>query len=614
MVDIENRPAAAESAARTPVRGHAAAVPRAVAAAVEAEWVRCRQCAELVYGKRFRRVLSVCPDCGAHARLTARERLDQLLDPGTEVPIDAGVAPHDPLEFVDSRPYRERLGEARAATGMADAAIAAHARIEGRPVVVVAMDFRFLGGSLGCAVGELITLAAEESLRTHTPLLLVTASGGARMQEGALSLMQMAKTAQALGELDEAGVLVVSLVTDPTYGGVAASYATLADIILIEPGARMGFAGPRVIEQTIGERLPDGFQTAEFLLAHGMVDAIVPRAQLRRTLGYFLAVGDQTTPNEYDAAHASGTTGHPNGVAERRQVTAAKRLLATAPMCAPADGDTDSWDAVRLARHPERPSALDYAAHVLEDFHELHGDRLGDDCPAVVGGIGLLDARPVMFVGHHKGGADLGERQRRHFGMATPAGFRKAARLMRMAAKLRLPVITLVDTPGANPGLDAERGGQAAAIAENLRLMSRLPVPVVTVVTGEGGSGGALALAVADRVLISERGVYSVISPEGCAAILWKDPAAAPVAAAALRIGAADLLGMGVVDAIVPEPPGGAHTDVGEAAVLLREAVRPLLAELRGVPADLLVRERRARFRAFGATTHAPKRAQQGVS
>jgi acetyl-CoA carboxylase carboxyl transferase subunit beta len=412
------------------------------------------------------------------------------------------------------------------------------------------------------------------------------------MQEGALSLMQMAKTAQALAELDEAGVLVVTLVTDPTYGGVAASFATLADVILIEPGARMGFAGPRVIEHTTGERLPEGFQTAEFLLAHGMVDAVVPRGQLRRVVGHLLR-----------AAHPEPTT------AEGEEPQAGEQADEQAGACAGGDdrpphagnapGRT-AWQTVQLARHPARPPTAHYAHHMLEDFHELHGDRLGADCPAVIGGFGFLHGRPVMLIGHEKGGDDLAERRRRLFGMATPAGYRKSARLMRLAAKLGTPVVTLIDTPGANPGPDAERGGQAVAIAENLRLMSRLPVPVVAAVTGEGGSGGALALAVADRVLIGENGVYSVISPEGCAAILWKDPAAAPAAAEALRLGPAELLALGVVDEIVPEPPGGAHTDPAAAAELLRAALHRALAELRGRKPDELRHERGRRFRRFG--------------
>ncbi|MYS80883.1 acetyl-CoA carboxylase carboxyl transferase subunit [Embleya scabrispora] len=585
------------------------------------DWVKCGRCAELVYGKRFTRDLQVCPDCGDHARLTARQRLDQLLDPGSETPLTAGPTPHDPLGFVDSRPYPERLAEARAATGMDEAALGARGTIHDRPVVVAAMDFRFLGGSLGCAVGALVTEAANESLRTRTPLLLVTASGGARMQEGVLSLMQMAKTAHALAELDEAGVLVLSLITDPTYGGVAASFATLADVILIEPGARLGFAGPRVIEHTIGERLPTGFQTAEFLLEHGMVDAIAPRPALRATIRHFLALEEprEARPEEARADPAAAMPAAPapaaNGSAANGSAAHGTTVNGTAVNGRAVDGRSDGddpWEAVRLARHPARPTTLDYAGRLLDDFHELHGDRIGADCPAVVGGIGRLDGLPVMLIGHQKGGDNLAERQHRKFGMATPAGFRKAARLMRLAAKLGLPVITLVDTPGANPGPDAERNGQAVAIAENLRLMARLPTPIVTVITGEGGSGGALALAVADRVLIGEHGVYSVISPEGCAAILWKDSAAAPAAAAALRMRPRELLRLGVVDRIVPEPPGGAHTDPGRAAALLRAALIPVVDELRALDKTRLLRERGDRFRSFGVVPDA--RAQGSAS
>lgn len=551
-------------------------------ALAEPDWVRCERCAVLVYGKRFARALRVCPECGAHGRLTATQRLEQLLDPGSAAPLSDVRPPHDPLDFTDTRPYADRLRQARAETDLAEAVVCVQGAIEDRPLVVAAMDFRFLGGSLGCGVGAHITEAAHTSLRLGLPLLLVSASGGARMQEGALSLMQMAKTSQAIAELDEAGVLVVSLVTDPTYGGVAASYATLADVILAEPGARLGFAGPRVIEQTTGQRLPEGFQTAEFLLEHGLIDDVVPRPALRATLSRLLALRGQP-PGAAGGAPPDRPRRADPVLRDPREVA-----------------DRDAWDAVRLARHPHRPSAADYAGHLLEDFQELHGDRLAADCPALIGGPGRLDGRPVMLIGHHKGGPDLRDRQRHHFGMATPAGYRKSARLMRTAAKLGLPVITLIDTPGANPGPDAEIGGQAIAIAENLRLMSRLPVPVVAVITGEGGSGGALALAVADRVLVSVNGVYSVISPEGCAAILWKDPAAAPAAAAALRLHARDLLRLGIVDGVVPEPGEGAHEDHAAAAVLLGGALTAALDELLPWEPERLLRERRERFHRFG--------------
>ncbi|WP_312881689.1 acetyl-CoA carboxylase carboxyltransferase subunit alpha [Actinomadura alba] len=483
----------------------------------------------------------------------------------------------DPLGFVDECPYPERLSRARETTQAEEAITCVTGSLQGHPVVAAVMDFRFMGGSLGVGVGERLAAAARTALRTRTPLLLVTASGGARMQEGAFSLMQMVKASQALAELDEAGVLTISLITDPTYGGVAASYATLPDVIFAEPGARVGFAGPRVIQQTIQQALPKGFQTAEFMLERGFVDAVVPRAALRPALASVLGAG-------VGAKREAGGSPPPPA-----------RLIRDAG----ALPERDPWQVVELARHQQRPTTIDYFSRLLAEFQELRGDRVSGDCPAIVGGIGRLDGRAVMVIGHQKG-RNTAERVAHNFGMASPAGYRKAGRLMRMAAKLGLPIVTLVDTPGAHPGVEAEEAGQAWAIAENIRLMSGLPVPIVTVIIGEGGSGGALALAVADRVLAFAGAIYSVISPEGCAAILWKDRAEAPRAAAALRLDARDLLAQGIVDAVVPEPADGAHEDPLAATELLRDALITTLNELSEADPGELVGRRRERFAAYG--------------
>jgi acetyl-CoA carboxylase carboxyl transferase subunit beta len=237
---------------------------------------------------------------------------------------------------------------------------------------------------------------------------------------------------------------------------------------------------------------------------------------------------------------------------------------------------------------------------MLEEFEELHGDRLTGDCPAIIAGLGRMAGRPVAVIGHQKGHG-VAELAAHNYGMADPAGYRKAARVLRLAAKLGLPVVTLIDTPGAYPGIEAEERGQAVAIAENLKLLAGLPVPVVAVVTGEGGSGGALALAVADEVLMCADAVYSVISPEGCAAILWKDPAAAPTAASALRVDARQLLRLGVVDGVVPEPDGGAAADPPGMAETLRRALLVRLDALSVREPARLVADRRARFRRMGA-------------
>ncbi|MEV1146300.1 acetyl-CoA carboxylase carboxyltransferase subunit beta, partial [Micromonospora sp. NPDC049799] len=252
-------------------------------------WARCAGCASLLYRKRLRRNLDVCPECGTHARLDAPARLAQMVDPDSFTALPDRPAETDPIGFVDVLPYPHRLSAARAATGLSEAVVCGTARIGGHPCALAVMDFRFLGGSLGCAVGELVTRTAERALDDGVPLVLVTASGGARMQEGALSLMQMATVSQAVAGLREAGLLSVSVITDPTYGGVAASFATNTDVVLAESGARMGFAGPRVIRQVTGRDLPEGFQTAEFLLRHGQVDMVVPRHALRARLVALLA-------------------------------------------------------------------------------------------------------------------------------------------------------------------------------------------------------------------------------------------------------------------------------------------------------------------------------------
>ncbi|WP_262379940.1 acetyl-CoA carboxylase carboxyltransferase subunit alpha [Nonomuraea sp. PA05] len=539
-----------------------------------APWISCPECRELVYSKRLARDLGVCPACGAYSRLDASQRVAQLVDAGSVVPFEPPVTVEDPIGFADSLPYRDRLRNARERTGADEAVTCVTASVTNHPVIVAVMDFRFLGGSLGVGVGERIVRACETALRTRTPLLLITASGGARMQEGAFALMQMAKTSQAMAELDEAGILTLSLVTNPTYGGVAASFATLTDVILAESGARIGFAGPRVIRQTIQQELPPGFQSAEFMQAKGFVDAVVPRPALRPVLGGLLGMV------------------RPDGAPAATKATRLIRDPAELP-------ERDPWEVVRLARHGDRPTTLDYVYQLLDDFQELKGDRLSGDCPAIVGGIGRLDGRPIVLIGHQKG-HDTAERVSRNFGMALPEGYRKAARLMRLAEKLGLPVVTLVDTPGAHPGIEAEERGQAWAIAENLRLMSGLKVPIVSVITGEGGSGGALALATADRVLAFSNAVYSVISPEGCAAILWKDQAEAPRAAAALRLDARELLRHGIVDAVLPEPRGGAHENPAGAAETLRAALGATLPELTRLNPRELVERRRRRFRRYG--------------
>ncbi|MFD7668954.1 acetyl-CoA carboxylase carboxyltransferase subunit alpha [Streptomyces sp. NPDC059788] len=542
------------------------------APAAHGDWERCGNCAALVYRPRLLRSRRVCPECGHHQRLTAAQRLATFVDPDSFT-CAPQVRGGDPLAFEDARPYPERLAEARGRTGLQDAVLYGRATVGGRPVVAAAMDFAFLGGSMGSAVGEAVTRACELALRERVPLILAVASGGARMQEGAVSLMQMAKTAQAMRALRDAGVLSVCVLTDPTFGGVTASFATLGDVLLAERGALIGFAGPRVIAAATREELPPGFQTAEYLKSRGLLDRVETRDSLRPLLVRLLAV---TSPGRARAGEC-GAADEP-----ARPLT--------------------PYETLRLARDPRRPTTLDHIWRMCTDFVELHGDRLEGDDPAIVGGPALLDGRPVMVIGHQKG-HDTGELIARNFGLAHPEGYRKALRLMRLADRLGLPVVTLVDTQGAAPGVRAEDRGQSWAIAECLAGMSRLSVPVVSVVIGEGGSGGALALAVANHVLMLRHAVYSVISPESCSTILYGDPSHGPRMAEALRITAPELLRLGIVDAVVPEPPGGAQAAPAAAAEHLKTAVRQALRELAGLSGDELRKHRYERFRALGMIT-----------
>lgn len=262
----------------------------------------------------------------------------------------------------------------------------------------------------------------------------------------------------------------------------------------------------------------------------------------------------------------------------------------------PAIPSNPSWERVQLARHPKRPHALDYIQRLITNFEELHGDRAFADDHSIVGGMGWFDGRPVMVLGQQKG-RDTKQKLFRNFGMPKPEGYRKAMRLMEMASKFNRPILALLDTPGAYPGIDAEERGQAEAIAQNLREMSRLRVPVIVVVIGEGGSGGALALGVGNRIYMLENAVYSVISPESCAAIIYRDSSRAPLAAAALKMTAPDLLELGIIDGIVPEPGEGAHTDPDMAAEALKTTLKESLASLSGMTEQDLVEDRYNKFR-----------------
>jgi acetyl-CoA carboxylase carboxyl transferase subunit beta len=361
--------------------------------------------------------------------------------------------------------------------------------------------------------------------------------------------------------------------THPTTGGVFASFANLGDLILAEPRSLIGFAGPRVAEQFLGKPLPEGSHTAEFLLAHGLLDGIVERTQLRRTIGATLDVIGKRAPQRPRSEKPRPVFLHTGG---------------------------NAWESVLAARDPARPTSLDYIGKLCDRFIELHGDRQSGDDAAIVGGLGLMDGRAVAVIGIERGHGD--QIALRRGGRPLPEGYRKAQRIMRLAARFGVPVVTLVDTPGAFPGIESEERGLAAEIAGSMALMSNLPTRIVAAITGEGGSGGALALAVADRVLIQERAIYSVIAPEGAAAILYRDATRAPEIAERLKLTAHDVVKTGIADAIVPEPSGGAACDLDAAASELKLAILAALSELDQVKREKLLSNRFNRYRSIGSS------------
>ncbi|UGY94212.1 acetyl-CoA carboxylase carboxyltransferase subunit alpha [Streptomyces gobiensis] len=568
--------------------GTVAVSPRTLAERLDdvpaSTWTSCPQCQLPLYGPKLERMLRVCPGCGHHLRLSAVQRLDAITDVGTFAELDGGLRSSDPLAFHDSTPYPARLERMRERTGRPDAALYGTAAIGGRRVALCLLDFAFMGGSMGSVVGEKVARAAELAAEEGMPLVTCSSSGGARMQEGILSLLQMAKTTAALRRLSTAGQPHISVLTDPVYGGVSASFASYADVILAEPGVRAGFAGPRVIEQTIRQKLPDGFQTAGFLLRNGHIDAIVPRAELHGVLARIVDFHAAPRVRNPAPATAEDDAGRRDG---------------GEPPKGP-EGPVDAWQAVQLARHPDRPRADEYIEAVFDDFVELRGDRMTEDDPAILGGLARLDGIATVVIAHRKG-RGTAEAVACNFGMPHPSGYRKARRLMEYAERTGVPLVTLVDTPGAYPGIRAEEGNQSAAIADNLAVLSQLRVPVVSAITGEGGSGGALALCVSDHLMMLQHATLSVISPEGCASILFNDAGQAPRAANALRLTARDLMRLGVADEVVPEPAGGAHTDPEGASRRLRRALRHQLGRLADASMDECLQQRYLRLRAVGS-------------
>ena len=606
-------------------------------------WRRCHAC-KLFFDKE--EIISegfTCPVCGTLQRIRSDERLALTVDAGSFEEWNAQMADSNPLDFPG---YPEKIADQREKSGLEEAVRTGRATIAGLPVAIGVMESGFFMGSMGHVVGEKVAALIDRSIEEKLPVVVFCASGGARMQEGLTSLMQMAKVSCAVERLGRAALPFITVLTDPTTGGVTASFAMQGDIILAEPGALIGFAGQRVIRDTIKQELPEGFQTAEFALEHGLIDAIVERGRMRRVLAQILALHAPTDPLRIVTYHSvldalevgAGAYGTVSVAPEARIVgeriraeEAAAGFLRKVPVVGSLIGRGDgesaeeadrreldryarrearranvsadaaagsAWESVQIARNVHRPTAKRYIDGIVEGFIELHGDRAFADDGAIMAGIGWISGHPVTVIAQEKG-ATLADRVARNFGCPQPEGYRKSLRLMAQAQKFGRPILCLVDTQGAFCGTEAEERGQGNAIADNLVFMAGLTVPVVSVLLGEGGSGGALALAVGNRVAMQEHAVYSVLSPEGFASILWKDRTRAPEAAQVMQMNAEAVLAGGIIDAVISEGEGPAHENPEAAVEAVREYVKEAYKELTGLSPEELVAQRQERFARF---------------
>ena len=532
---------------------------------------KCNKCGGAIIAEDVKKDHYICPKCGGYFRVHARRRIEMVTDEGSFEEWDSDLQGGNPLEY---KGYEEKLEKLQEKTGLSEAAITGKAKIDGRETAIGVCDGRFLMASMGEAVGEKIARAVERATEERLPVILFACSGGARMQEGIVSLMQMAKTSAALKHHSDAGLLYISILTDPTTGGVTASFAMLGDVILAEPKALIGFAGPRVIEQTIGQKLPEGFQRAEFLLEHGFLDAIVERPQMKAVLSKILALHENGKGTDFNRKECAQDL-----VADGRKE---EKLTA--------------WQRVELSRRKDRPVGSDYIDALFTDFVEFHGDRYFADDKAIIGGVARFHGMPVTVIAQAKG-RNTKENIERNFGMPEPEGYRKALRLMKQAEKFARPVICLVDTPGAFCGLEAEERGQGEAIARNIYEMSGLKVPVVSIIIGEGGSGGALAMATADEVWMLENSIYSILSPEGFASILWKDSSKAKEAAEVMKLTAENLKAQGIVERVFAEPETYTVQNMDSVIMQINEAIEEFLMRYGSMSEQELIRHRYERFR-----------------
>ena len=531
---------------------------------------RCLFCEEPISDSPSYLTYRVCPFCRFHYTVTARERIELLVDKETFRENYKYVKTVEPLSFSRRNRYRKFLEQDQNRTGLTEAAVAGKCRIGDVETMLIVLDFGFMGGTMGSVVGEKVSMAFENAARRGIPAVAVVSGGGVRIQEGVLSLMQMAKTVTAANRLRDEEVPLIVVLANPSTGQAYASFANLADVILAEPGSLIGLSPLRTLREVSKMPLPLDAHTAEAHVGHGLLDNVVDRENLQPRIASILQIL---------TAQKHGKSNH-------------KNLLKSEPEeC----DEVEPWEAMTVARNLERPQASSYFRSILDPFIELRGDRLNSDDRSVVIGIGFMDGLAVAVIGQQR--RTLVEGERYH---VFPDGLRKAQRLIDLASRFKLPLVTLIDTQGADPGLEAEEQGIGNAIARTLSSMLTVPTPMVSVVIGEGGSEGALALGLSDRILMQQFAIYSPISVNHTLGAAHHDYMLDREAAEALMLTAHDCLELGIADEVVPEPDGGSHVDPHKASTALQTAILPNLFQLSKMTEGKLLKKRYKKFRRMG--------------
>ena len=534
---------------------------------------RCLLCEEPISESQTYLTYRVCPFCRFHYTLSARDRIDLMADKGTFKESHKYVSSVAPISFSRRGAYRNFLSRDQNRTGLTEAAVTGRCRIDGVETMLVVLDFGFMGGSMGIVVGEKVATVMEVAARRGLPLVAIVTGGGVKIQEGVLSLMQMAKTVTAAKRIREEGVPFFVLLANPSTGQAYASFANLADVILAEPGSLIGLSPLKTLRETSAMPLPLDAHTAEAHLGHGLLDNVVDREALRERLGTLLRIF---------TTQKLGKGNHKDLLKLALEETAVPQ----------------AWEAVTVARDAERPMAMTYIRSMLDPFIELRGDRLNSDDRSVIGGVGFLGDEPVAVIGQQRRPSLEGERNH-----VYPDGLRKAQRVINLASRFKLPLVTLIDTQGADPGLESEEQGIGNAIATTLSLMVEAQTPIVSAIIGEGGSEGALALGLSDRILMQQYAVYSPISLNHTLGTSYHDHRLDREAAEALMLTARDCIELGITDQVVPEPEGGAHLNPKEAATSLQVAILQHLSELSKLSPGKLLKRRYQKFRRMGESS-----------